>query len=195
MIRILGKLPRGRFGVAVSGGIDSMVILNFLLKSKKKPDVLYFNHKTVHGYEAYNFVRDFCVKHGLEFITEEILTIPTSNKEKCWSDARYAFFTKYDFPIITCHTLDDCVETYIFSALRGFLSVIPYRRDNVIRPFLLTRKADIKKWAYNNRVEWIEDISNESLEYSRNRIRHNIIPEALLINKGLYKTVSKLVKI
>ena len=194
MIKVLGKLPIGNFGVAVSGGVDSMAVLDFLLKSNRKPKVLYFNHGTEHGKEAYDFVFDYCTKNNLEFISEKITDIPTKNKEKAWSDARYSFFSKFDFPIITCHHLDDCVETYIFSALRGFLSVIPYRRGNVIRPFLLTKKSDFMKWCINKNVSWIEDKSNESVEYSRNRIRHNIIPEAMEINKGLHNTVSKFVK-
>ena len=106
---------------------------------------------------------------------------------------RYEFFSKFDFPIITCHHLDDCVETYLFSCLRGFQSVIPYSKRNVIRPFLLNEKSVFYKWCEGKNVPFVEDESNLSVDYSRNRIRHNIVPEALLVNPGLKTVVKKMI--
>ena len=119
---------------------------------------------------------------------------PKSNKEKIWSDLRYEFFSKFNFPIITCHHLDDCVETYIFSCLRGFQSVIPYSRGNVIRPFLLNEKIEFYKLCKEKNVPFIEDESNDFVDHSRNRIRHNIIPESLIVNPGLKSVVRKMIK-
>jgi tRNA(Ile)-lysidine synthase len=120
---------------------------------------------------------------------------PKSNKEKVWSDLRYEYFSKFDFPIITCHHLDDCVETYIFSMLRGFQSVIPYKRENVIRPFLLNEKVAFENWSKRKKVSFIQDESNFSTDYSRNKIRHNIVPEALNVNPGLKTVVRKMIKL
>lgn len=195
MIKVLGEIPKGKFGIAVSGGIDSMVCLDFLLKGKYNPEVIYFNHNTEHGSKAEIFVKDFCNKNNLTLNIDRTDITPKSNKEKIWSNLRYEYFSKFDFPIITCHHLDDCVETYIFSMLRGFQSVIPYSRGNVIRPFLLNEKSVLESWGKRKSVRFIQDESNFSTDYSRNKIRHNIVPEALIINPGLKTVIRKMIEI
>ncbi len=192
MIRVLDKIPKGDFGLACSGGVDSMAILDFLLKGGYNPQVIYFNHNTKHGDEAEKFITDYCLHNRLKLTIGRTDLKPTSNKEKIWSDARYEFFSKFEFPIITCHHLDDCVETYIFTMLRGFQSVIPYTKGNVIRPFLLNEKHVFSSWCNDKGVPFIEDESNSSVDYSRNRIRHNIVPEALKVNPGLKTVVKKM---
>jgi tRNA(Ile)-lysidine synthase len=195
MIKVLGEIPKGKFGIAVSGGIDSMVCLDFLLKGKYNPEVIYFNHNTEHGSKAEIFVKDFCNKNNLTLNIDRTDITPKSNKEKIWSNLRYEYFSKFDFPIITCHHLDDCVETYIFSMLRGFQSVIPYSRGNVIRPFLLNEKSVLESWGKRKEISFIQDESNFSTDYSRNKIRHNIVPEALIINPGLKTVIRKMIEI
>lgn len=191
MFKLIGKIPNGEFGVACSGGVDSMAVLDFIIKGGRKPNVLYFNHNTEHGKEAEIFVKNYCEENDLNFISKKTNMVPTANKEKIWSDLRYNFFSNFDYPIIMSHHLDDCVETYIFSALRGFLSTIPYKRDNVIRPFLLNEKKIFEDWCKNKNVPFIQDESNFDVEFSRNRIRHNIVPEALKVNPGLKTVVKK----
>lgn len=192
MIRVIGEIPKVPFGLACSGGPDSMAVLDFLLNGKYLPEVIYFNHATPHGEEAEKFLVDYCSGKGLKLHIRRAVIIPKSNKEKIWSDLRYDFFSGFDFPVITCHHLDDVVETYIFSTLRGFQSTIPYRRGNVIRPFLLNEKKGFLKWCENKNVPFVEDQSNFCLDFSRNRIRHNIVPEALKVNPGLKKVVKKM---
>jgi len=196
MIKILGKIPKGEFGLACSGGVDSMAILDFLIGGNHIPHVLYFNHNTKHGDEAEKFITDYCKERNLKLTIGRTELKPTSNKEKIWSDARYEFLSKFEFPIITCHHLDDCVETYIFSCLRGFQSVIPYygKSINIIRPFLLNEKSVFTKWCDDKKVPFIQDDSNDCLDHSRNRIRHQIVPEALLVNPGLKTVVKKMVE-
>jgi len=194
MIKVLGDIPKGEFGIACSGGVDSMAILDFLVKGKYNPHVIYFNHNTEHGEDAEVFITKYCNDKGLKLTIGRTDLKPSSNKEKIWSDLRYEFFSQFDFPIITCHHLDDCVETYLFSCLRGFQSVIPYSKGNVIRPFLLTEKSDFEKWCLNKGVPFIQDESNYCLDHSRNRIRHQIVPEALKVNPGLKTVVKKMIK-
>lgn len=194
MIKVLNGVPKGEFGLACSGGVDSMAILDFLINGRYNPHVLYFNHNTEHGHESEKFITDYCNEKGLKLTIGRTELKPTSNKEKIWSDLRYEFFSQFDFPIMTCHHLDDCVETYLFSCLRGFQSVIPYSRGNVIRPFLLNEKLVFEKWCKQKGVQFIQDQSNECLDYSRNRIRHNIVPEALKVNPGLKTVVKKMIK-
>lgn len=194
MIKVLNDIPKGEFGLACSGGVDSMTILDFLINGGHIPHVLYFNHNTKHGDDAEKFITDFCKSKNLVLTIGRTDITPISNKEKIWSNLRYEFLSKFDFPVITCHHLDDCVETYIFTMLRGFQSVIPYRKGNVIRPFLLNEKSEFIKWCENKNVPFIEDESNNCTDFNRNRIRHNIVPEALKVNPGLKTIVKKLIK-
>lgn len=195
MIKVLGDIPKGEFGIACSGGVDSMAILDFLIKGRHKPHVIYFNHNTKHGDDAEKFVTEYCQNNNLKLSIGRTDLKPESNKEKIWSDLRYQYFSQFDFPIITCHHLDDCVETYLFSCLRGFQSVIPYSRGNVIRPFLLNEKSVFESWCKRKGVPFIQDESNFSTDYSRNKIRHNIVPEALKVNPGLKTVVKKMIKL
>ena len=93
------------------------------------------------------------------------------------------------------HHLDDVIETYLFSTIHGKSKLISYRNQNVIRPFLGTKKSDFVKWCQDKKVPFWDDKSNLDVDFARNRIRHNIIPEVLKINPGIHKVVKKLLDI
>lgn len=195
MIEFLGKLP-WRPAIAVSGGPDSMAILNFL--SKKSPLVLYFDHGTEHGAEAKAFVKRYCIKHGLELklgLADRERTKDES-PEEYWRNMRYSFFSNItELPIITCHNLDDQVEQWIFSSLNGKPNLIPYCRtgqwNTVIRPFLITKKIVLEDWCKRKSVPYLTDPSNSDYRYQRSYIRHELVPRALKVNPGLHKVVKK----
>ena len=192
MIKMQGRLPR-KINVAVSGGVDSMVALDFL-KRKHVVEVLHYNHGTAHGDEAQEFVIRYCRENRIKFITDTVKdTIPLGRSRECWwREKRYAFFQKFnDHPLITAHTLDDCVETWIFSCLNGTGKIVPYRRNHVVRPFRKTRKRDLELWANLNNVPYLTDPSNSDIGFNRNYIRHELMPHALKVNPGLYKMISK----
>jgi len=75
--------------------------------------------------------------------------------------------------------------------MHGTGKIVPYRRNHVIRPFRLTRKRDLELWARLNAVDWIEDDSNQDIHYTRNYIRHEMMPHVLRVNPGIYKTIKK----
>ena len=193
MIRIIGKIPH-RVTVACSGGVDSMAILYFLMQGRRKVDVVYFNHDTQHSKEAEKFVKKFCAKNNL------ILTVGRvkGNKgkrslEEFWRDERYVFFRsiRSNF-IITCHHLDDSLETWLMSSFHGTPKLIPYKRHpSIHRPFLMTDKKTLIDYCKRNEVEWLEDPSNKNCTHSRNRVRHKIIPEILKVNPGIKKVIKK----
>ena len=194
MLRIIGKIPQ-RVTVACSGGVDSMVFVDFLLKGKRKVDLAFFNHDTGHSREAEKFVRQYAAKNNL------ILTIGrvkgTKGKrsfEEFWRDERYQFLESFRSSfIITNHHLDDVVETWLFSSFHGKPNLIPYQRgDKIFRPFLMTSKKDIMSYAERKGVEWIEDPSNKMTKnIMRNQIRHNVMPEVLKVNPGIRTTIRK----
>lgn len=192
MIKIQGKLPRTVY-LACSGGVDSMAALDFLRRNHTV-HVLHFDHGTGHGERAKSFVERYCREHLIPMhFGKTVGTIPPGpSKEEWWREQRYAFLDKFQhWPVITCHHLDDCVETWVWSSMHGTGKWIPYRRNNVIRPFRLTRKRDLEMWCNINNVPWIEDDSNENIHYTRNYVRHEMMPHVLRVNPGIHKTIKK----
>ena len=194
MIRIIGKIPP-RVTVACSGGVDSMSLVHFLLQGKRKVELAYFNHDTPHSKVAEEFVRKYAAENKL------ILTVGRVNGkrekqslEEFWRNERYKFFSKIKNPyIITCHHLDDVLETWLFKCLHGNPGLIPYRRgSNIYRPFLMTEKKEILSYAERKNVDWVDDPSNRMTKnIMRNHIRHNIIPQVLKVNPGIRTTIRK----
>jgi tRNA(Ile)-lysidine synthase len=192
MIKLQGKLPR-KIGVAVSGGVDSMAALDFL-KRKHEVVVLHVNHGTGHAEEAHAFVVKYCRQNDLEYLTHAVkgTTPPGRSREDWWREKRYSFLEKVkDFPVVTCHHLDDCVETWLFSSLHGNPKIIPYRRNHIVRPFRKTRKRDFELWAHVHNVPYLIDPSNDDTGFRRNYIRHEMMPHALEVNPGIHKMISK----
>jgi len=181
--------------LACSGGIDSMAALDFLRRNHEV-HVLHFDHGTPHGAKASKFVERYCMQYSIPCTTGELSgTIPANtSKEEWWREQRYLFLDKFKLPVITCHHLDDCVETWVWSSLNGTGKWIPYRRNQVVRPFRLTRKRDLELWARLNGIEWIEDDSNADTSYTRNYIRHEMMPHILKVNPGIHKVIAKKVK-
>lgn len=195
MIRLLGKIPHSTY-LACSGGTDSMVVLDFLLRGRKSVHALYFNHGTPHGDEAEDFVKRRCESLGVPFTIGTITRdkLPRESREEYWRNQRYEFFQSFTNPIVMCHHLDDCIENWLFSALNGQPRTIPYRNRNVIRPFLLTPKSELEKWGKSKSVETIQDPSNNDVAYMRSYIRHNLVPHALAVNPGLHKVIARVVQ-
>jgi tRNA(Ile)-lysidine synthase len=193
MIKITVPLPK-QITIACSGGVDSMAIVDFLSR-KHDVTIAHFNHGTQHGKKAAEFVAKYCTDNNIPMIVGHCVTekCNTLSQEEYWRNERYRFFKGLG-PVITCHHLDDCVETYIWSALNGTPKVIPLTRNNVLRPFLTTRKQDFVYWCESHNVPWIEDESNKNSRYTRNYIRNELMPHALRVNPGLHTLVKKIVE-
>ncbi len=193
MIRVNGEIPH-KIYLACSGGIDSMAVLDFLRKGKKEVTVCYFNHGTKHSQDVWTHLKEYCDKEDIKTLYGEVNRdrLKDESLEEYWRNIRYDFLNSIDGDVITCHHLDDVVETYLFSTIHGKSKLINYRNKNVIRPFLGTKKSDFLKWCMDKEVPFWDDKSNSDVNFSRNRIRHNIIPEVLKINPGIHKVVKKL---
>lgn len=171
-----------------------MAVADFLMGGRREIELAFFHHGTPVSEEAEKFVKKFASDRALRLTIGRIdpnITDKGLSQEEYWRDQRYAFLDRFEEPVITCHHLDDAVETWIFTSLHGNGKLIPRTRGNVVRPFLITPKSQLIEWAKSRDLEWIEDESNADTRYARNRIRHLIVPEALRINPGLRKTISK----
>ena len=196
MINVLGSIPQKVY-VAVSGGADSMAVLDFLNRSKREVSALYFNHGTEFSNKAEAFVKEYCNKSKVPLYMGSI-SRPKKREESLeeyWRNERYSFFSCFpDQKIITCHHLDDAVETWLFTSIHGNPDLIPYARDNFIRPFLTTKKDDLLNWCDRKDVPFLEDPSNSDVSFMRNFIRHDLLKSVLTINPGIQKVVKKKVK-
>jgi tRNA(Ile)-lysidine synthase len=193
MIKITVPLPK-QITIACSGGVDSMAVVDFLSR-KHDITIAHFNHRTQHGEKASDFVSRYCSDNNIPMMYGSPRSQKNSkeSQEEYWRRERYEFLSGLG-PVITCHHLDDCVETYIWSALNGTPKVIPLTRNNVLRPFLTTRKQDFVYWCESHNVPWIEDESNKNSRYTRNYIRNELMPHALRVNPGLHTLVKKIVE-
>lgn len=194
MIDQLVKVPgTTKFILACSGGVDSMAIADFYRSGNKNFDIAYFNHGTPQSEKMHNFVELYAEGYLIPFHTKKISRSRHKDEslEEYWRNERYSWLNSFDCPVVTCHHLDDCVETWIFSSLHGNPKLISMRNKNVVRPFLTTRKQVLIDWCKQHNVSWVEDESNKDVSFPRNRIRHCIVPQALSVNPGLHKVVKK----
>ena len=193
MIRIIGKIPK-RVTIAFSGGVDSVAITDFLRKGKREVSLAYFNHDTMHAQEAESFVRDYADRNDLTLLVGKVKSSKGKRSiEEFWREERYSFFEmiKSDF-IVTCHHLDDCVETWLMGSICGQSKLIPYKRgEKIFRPFLMTSRSSLEQYVSKNNLEWIEDPSNSSTAYMRNYTRKELMPHVLKINPGIRTTIRK----
>jgi tRNA(Ile)-lysidine synthase len=198
-------LQRGdRIIVAVSGGVDSAVLLDLFSRLKNRYDlrlsVAHFNHQ-LRGKESEAdevFVRRLAKSHGCEFATDKADTAAYAKRQKtsiqeAARELRYRFLAslmKEDRTsrVATAHNANDNAETLLLNLCRGSgirgLSGIPmYRPDlNLIRPLLFATRPEIEAYAKLNRLRYRTDSSNRKLHYRRNFIRRKILP---LLQKSL----------
>lgn len=184
---------------AVSGGSDSMVLLNVLNMLKSEYNFSLIAAHVNHGLRGETadrdekFVNDICSEAGVEVHTlkADVASLAKENGmgiEECGRKVRYDFFNSLgeNVLIATAHNLSDRVETFLFnftrgSALRGLCSIPPVR-DNIIRPLINCSKDEILDFCSENSIKYVTDETNSDVKYSRNRIRHNVISELKLIN-------------
>ncbi len=194
--------------VGFSGGADSVFLLAFLDKYLKgqKLYACHLNHM-IRGIEANrdnDFARDFCRARSIPFIEEKVDILAIAEKEKigteeCARNIRYEFFCKCRNNIaaelhsevakvlfMTAHNADDNLETVIFnlargSGTRGIGGISPIR-DFYMRPLLCLASDEIRAYCKQNGLDYVTDSTNESDDYTRNLIRHNVSPILKQIN-------------
>ncbi len=192
---IAQKFPEifnGKTLLAVSGGVDSMVLLHLYFALKLDFAVAHCNFQ-LRGTESdldEKLVADFCIKNNIPFFVERFDTMQIVEARKlsiqiAARELRYNWFKQicidqnYQF-IATAHHLDDQAETFLINFTRGTgidgLVGIPEKNENIIRPLLSFSREDILKYAIENEIAWREDQSNASTKYLRNKMRHLVLP-------------------
>jgi tRNA(Ile)-lysidine synthetase-like protein len=177
------KVSRGKYVVAVSGGVDSMALLDLLASQPQLELVVaHFNHgiRPDSSLDT-KLVKKAARRYGLSFEAGRGDLGQVS--EATARLARYEFLEKirgkYDAKaIITAHHQDDLIETALINLLRGTgrqgLTAI-VSNSKVIRPLLSTPKQTVIKYAQINKLDWRDDSTNQSTDYLRNYLRLNVL--------------------
>lgn len=199
--------------VGVSGGADSMCLLHFLISIKYKFSINIIAAHINHNLRGAEAVRDqtlvecFCRQRGIEcrVLSADINKICSQTgegSEECGRRIRYEFFKELSGisgKIATAHTLSDSAETLIFNIARGTglkgLQGIPNVRGNIIRPLINITRQQVEEYCSENNIKYITDSSNLTDDYSRNKIRHAVVPVLKDINPGFENAVQKLTAI
>ncbi|MFT4646796.1 MAG: tRNA(Ile)-lysidine synthase [Planctomycetota bacterium] len=193
--------------LATSGGIDSMVLLDLLKNLDVELIIAHcnFNLREKESDADQALVKRIAEQNKLVFqtINFETENYAKDNKlsiEEAARDLRYDWFEKIRKElkanlIVTAHHLNDNSETLLFNltkgtGIKGLRGMLP-KREKIVRPLLNISREEIEKYASENKIEYREDASNNSLEYSRNLIRKNVIPELNKVNLSFLKTQAK----
>jgi tRNA(Ile)-lysidine synthase len=180
-------MSRKIYVVAVSGGVDSVVLLHRIM-SVKPPLTTYIVAHIDHGIrsdsaEDAQFVRELAESYGLEFELQT-LSLGEGASEELARNARYDFLfslmKKYKAEaVITAHHQDDVLETMIVNLLRGtgWRGLLGFSQQNIIRPFLDRTKASLLEYAKEFDLKWREDSTNSDDTYLRNYVRLHIVPK------------------
>ena len=196
--------------VALSGGADSTALLHFLYSVKEKYNLTilaaHLNHG-IRGEEAdrdERFCKILCEKYNIPFYSKT-LDIPALSKQRgvseelCGRDERYAFLgtlaEAHNARIATAHNADDNAETLIFNLARGSslrgAAGIPPKRGRIIRPLIEVTRAQIEEYCAENGLDFVTDSTNLGDEYTRNKIRHHVIPVLRELNPSFEAAVTR----
>ena len=208
------KVQKGeKIIVALSGGADSVTLLDVLLEISKGGFPLeifaaHVNHN-LRGEESQrdeDFVKDLCQKRGVTLFTESVDVARLSGErgesiELCARNVRYDFFfelsAKLGARIATAHTLSDCQETMLYNIARGTtlhgLTSIPYTREDVIRPLLDVTRAQVEAYCKERDLSFVTDSTNmDESVCKRNKIRHSVLPPLKDLNEGFDRNFGRL---
>ena len=180
------------FVLAISGGVDSMVLANLFLINNLNFSIAHCNFQ-LRGKESDDdelFINKWCSEKDIKLYNKKFSTEDYCKNNKLTiqmgaRELRYEWFRelidkeKHDF-IVTAHHIDDQLETFIINSIRGTgidgLVGIPDKINKIIRPLLMSSKDQIIEYSKVNKINYREDSSNDKEDYLRNKIRHSVIP-------------------
>lgn len=196
-------VPGERVVCAVSGGADSMALLwgFYLLREKLGIELAaaHFNHglRAEESDRDEAFVRQFCDRYDIPlFVGSGAVKAGKKGLEAAARAARYAFFDTLSGKIATAHTADDNAETLVMHLIRGTgldgLGGIAPVNGNVIRPLLGVTRSEILEFLNEYHISYVEDSSNGTDAFLRNRLRHHVMPLLKEENPRLSENLSEM---
>jgi tRNA(Ile)-lysidine synthase len=203
------KLLKGseRILLAVSGGIDSMAMAHLMIKAGYKTALAHCNF-SLRGREAdldELFVKKYALKNKITFHSVRFETLEYASKQKisvqmAARELRYRWLeqlrrkNKYDL-VAVAHNLNDNIETLLINMVRGTglsgLKGISIRSGHIIRPLLFATRDEITAYCKAEKIRFREDKSNSETKYTRNKIRHKVLPVLKEINPSVEYTLNE----
>ncbi len=193
--------------LAISGGLDSMVMLDLFHKLPFEIAIAHCNFQLrgLESFEDQSFVQNYAEVNKInlfvtQFDTETFAKDFKLSTQVAARELRYSWFyelleTENFEYILTAHHADDNLETFLINLVRGTgldgLTGIPAHNDKIIRPLLIFSRQEIEQYAKENNIEWREDSSNATSKYLRNKIRHNLVPILKEINPDFISSFQK----
>jgi tRNA(Ile)-lysidine synthase len=193
--------------LAVSGGLDSMVLLHLMQQLNYEIAIAHCNFQ-LRGVESFGdqkFIQEYAVANEIplfvtQFDTEAFAKDYKLSTQVAARELRYNWFYElldtenYDY-ILTAHHADDNLETFLINLTRGTglegLTGIPEQNDKIVRPLLFASRLEIENYAKQHSLQWREDSSNSSDKYLRNKIRHHLIPVLKELNPNFISSFLK----
>lgn len=193
--------------LAVSGGVDSMVMVHLFQKLGFEIAVAHCNFQ-LRGNESngdQEFVEQYAQKNQIpcfvtRFDTQKFADDFKLSIQLAARSLRYNWFQElvkeyqYDY-LLTAHHADDNLETFLINLTRGTglegLIGIPAQNGNIVRPLLIFGRDEILNYAKANQIDWREDSSNASDKYLRNKLRHDLVPILKELNPQFLETFQK----
>lgn len=181
--------------LSVSGGVDSMVLLDVACKNFPAEQIAVFHlHHAVResSDEDFSLVQEICSKEGVKFYGYRLESVPEKDRENFWRKERKRLGAQAmkgfgADRILTAHHATDLVETMIFRLVKGagLSGMSPF--DTSTKPFWKIPKSDILAYAQKHNLAYREDETNQNLDHHRNLIRHKVLPELRHITPNLEK--------
>lgn len=208
-IESFSLLSSDNITVALSGGADSVALLHALCSLRDRLGLnisaAHLNHM-IRGEEALrdeSFAKQLCGDMNVPLICESVDVPLYAEKhrlstETAAREVRYAFFERINKGVVaTAHTASDNLETVLFNLARGTglngLCGIPPKRGIYIRPLILVTRQEVEDYCAKNGLSYVTDSTNLSDDYTRNRIRHTVIPVLKSVNASAEKAVARTV--
>jgi len=190
--------------LAVSGGLDSMALLNLMLNAGFTIHVAHCNFKLrdLESDDDAVFVQAFCEKKNIPFYLKEFETANFAKQNNISTqmaarELRYKWFDTLKIEsgidyVVTAHHTDDQIETILINFTRGTgisgLKGMNAKKNQLVRPLLFTDRLELKRWVDKKGIKYREDSSNKSTKYVRNKLRLKVIPILKDINPSLCST-------
>lgn len=195
------NLANKSFVVALSGGVDSVVLLNFLSKTQLETPirVVHVNHHLSNNANSWaDFCQQLCQDKNLDYTQLDVFIKSKKNLEKTARDLRYQVLfdnLKPNEILATAHHQSDQAETILLQLFRGAgvagLSAMPATALKHHRPLLHWSKERVINYAKTHNLSWIEDDSNQNTDFRRNFLRLDIVPRLKKTFQGLDKTLAR----
>ena len=188
---------------ACSGGADSVALLFGLYLLQEKLNIrlsaAHYNHG-LRGAESDRdecFVRQFCDRYDIPLsVGKGTVVSGKKGLEAAAREARYAYFATLDGTVATAHTADDNAETVLMHLIRGTglkgLGGIAPKREKLIRPMLRVTRGEVMEFLAEYHLPYVEDGSNETDMFLRNRLRHHVMPLLRQENPKLAENLSSM---